>query len=152
RMGAKCFALPSGAPVKANQHEENGVRFQKFGNVAWFTNIEHDRRHEPLVLRTMEDNLLYGSKRVRETAYPHYDNYDAIEVPEVMGIPSDYEGVMGVPISFLDKYNPGQFEILDANDCRLPHFTKMKPHGLVKDADGAIDGKPKYVRILIRHR
>src|SRR5699024_682251 len=59
RMGAKCFALPSNAPVKANQHEENGVRFQKFGNIAWFTNIEHGRRHEPLLLMTMEDNLIY---------------------------------------------------------------------------------------------
>ena len=112
RMGAKCFALPSNAPVKASQYEENGVRFQKFGNIAWFTNIEYGRRHEPLVLMSMEDNLLYGSKRIRETAYVKYDNYDAIEVPETKGIPSDYTGLMGVPISFLDKYNPDQFEII----------------------------------------
>src|SRR5699024_7426219 len=92
RMCTTCFELPRNAPVKYNQHEENGVRFQKFGNVAWFTNIEHDRRHEPLVLRTMGDNLLYGSKRVRETAYVKYDNYGAIEVPETKGIPSDYPG------------------------------------------------------------
>ena len=112
RMGAKYFALPSNAPVKANQYEENGVRFQKFGNIAWFTNIEYGRRHEPLVLMTMEDNLVYGSKKVRSAGYPKYDNYDAIEVPETKGIPSDYAGVMGVPISFLDKYNPDQFEII----------------------------------------
>ena len=112
RMGAKCFALPSNAPVKANQYEENGVRFQKFGNIAWFTNIEHGRRHEPLVLMTMKDNLVYGSKKVRSAGYPKYDNYDVIEVPETKGIPSDYTGVMGVPISFLDKYNPEQFEII----------------------------------------
>ena len=132
--------------------DEQGNKFVYVNGIRWFTNIEHGRCHEPLVLMTMEDNLIYGSKRVREAAYPHYDNYDAIEVPETKGIPSDYGGTMGVPISFLDKYNPEQFEILDANDCRLPHFTKRKPHGLVKDADGAIDGKPKYVRILIRHR
>ena len=112
RMGTKCFALPSNAPAKANQYEENGVRFQKFGNIAWFTNIEHGRRHEPLVLMTMEDNLIYGSKKVRSAGYPKYDNYDAIEVSETKGIPSDYAGVMGVPISFLDKYNPDQFEII----------------------------------------
>ena len=112
RMGAKCFALPSNAPVKANQHEENGVRFQKFGNIAWFTNIEYGRRREPLVLMSMEDNLLYGSKRVRSAGYPKYDNYDAIEVPETKAIPSDYDGVMGVPVSFLDKYSPEQFEIV----------------------------------------
>ena len=112
RMGAKYFALPSNAPVKSNQHEENGVRFQKFGNIAWFTNIEHGRRHEPLALMTMEDNLIYGSKKVRSAGYPKYDNYDAIEVPETKGIPSDYAGVMGVPISFLDKHDPDQFEII----------------------------------------
>ena len=151
--GAMWFRIPDNAPAKSSgqRTDPDGTRWQAIG-CRWFTNIEHGRRHEPLALMTMEDNLLHGSKRVRETAYPHYDNYDAIEVPEVMGIPSDYEGVMGVPISFLDKYNPEQFEILDANDCRRPHFTKRKPHGLVKDADGAIDGKPKYVRILIRHR
>lgn len=83
-----------------------------FRNIDWFTNIEHGRRHQPLVLMTMEDNLIYGSKTVRSVAYSKYDNYDAIEVPETMGIPSDYDGMMGVPISFLDKYNPEQFEIL----------------------------------------
>ena len=144
RMGAKYFALPINAPVKANQHEENGVRFQKFGNIAWFTNIEHGRRHEPLVLMTMEDNLIYGSKRVRETAYPHYDNYDAIEVPFTSGIPSDYEGVMGVPISFLDKYNPEQFEIV-----KFRHGDDGKDLGYTQE-DGTY--KTPYFRILIRHR
>ena len=90
-----------------------------FRNIDWFTNIEHGRRHEPLVLMTMEDNLVYGSKKVRSAGYPKYDNYDATEVPETKGIPSDYAGVMGVPISFLDKYNPDQFEIIgyDGDEC-----------------------------------
>ena len=83
-----------------------------FRNIDWFTNIEHGRRHEPLVLMTMEDNLIYGSKKVRSTGYPTYGNYDAIEVPETKAIPSDYDGVMGVPISFLDKYSPEQFDIV----------------------------------------
>lgn len=123
-----------------------------FRNIDWFTNIEHGRRHEPLVLMTMEDNLIYGSKRVREAAYPKYDNYDAIEVPETKGIPSDYGGTMGVPISFLDKYNPVQFEILDIN----PHFYSLvdqgfpKPKQLSLKSHGAT--KDPYARILIRHR
>ena len=164
RMGAKYFTLPSNAPVKANQHEENGVRFQKFGNIAWFTNIEHGRRHEPLPLMTMDDNLLYGSKRVRETAYVKYDNYDAIEVPETKGIPSDYPGVMGVPISFLDKYSPGQFEIVSlaagnsyANTpSEVLKFVKFVPR--VPGSEGAGQGVPVargkkvYARVLIRHR
>ena len=83
----------------------------------WFTNIEHGRRHEPLQLMNMEDNLRYNKKVIRNkaeanTIYQKYDNYDAIEVGYTNAIPSDYEGVMGVPISFLDKYNPDQFEII----------------------------------------
>ncbi|MCW1043208.1 adenine-specific methyltransferase EcoRI family protein, partial [Streptococcus anginosus] len=72
-----------------------------FRNIDWFTNIEHGRRHEPLVLMSMEDNLIYGSKTLRKVGYPEYDNYNAIEVPETKGIPNDYDGMMGVPISFL---------------------------------------------------
>ena len=159
RMGAKHFALPSNAPVKANQHEENGVRFQKLGNIAWFTSIEHGRRREPLVLMTMEDNLLYGSKRVRETAYVKYDNYDAIEVPEVKGIPSDYTGLMGVPISFLDKYNPEQFEIIGTSDGAFAASLGVKPLGPeYKGNVGrtklglASTRKAVFRRIIIRHR
>ena len=159
RMGAKCFALPSNAPVKANQHEENGVRFQKFGNIAWFTNIEHGRRHEPLALMTMEDNLLYGSKRIRETAYAKYDNYDAIEVPETRGIPSDYAGVMGVPISFLDKYNPAQFEIVGTSDGAFAASLGVKPLGPEYEGNVgrtklglASTRKAVFRRIIIRHR
>lgn len=92
----------------------------------------------------MEDNLIYGSKRVRETAYFKYDNYDAIEVPETKGIPSDYERTMGVPISFLDKYNPDQFEILGyMASTQVTEYNFGYPY---------VDGKKKYARILIRHR
>lgn len=87
----------------------------------WFTNIEHGRRHQPLALMTMSDNLRYSKHKELKgkTAYDHYDNYDAIEVPFTDAIPSDYDGVMGVPISFLDKYCPEQFEILEIHGRNL---------------------------------
>lgn len=88
----------------------------KFRNCIWLTNLEHGRRHQPLALMTMEDNLRYNKKMKGKEAYERYDNYDAIEVPFTNAIPSDYEGVMRVPISFWDKYCPEQFEILSAND------------------------------------
>ncbi|MBQ7057147.1 MAG: DNA methyltransferase, partial [Bacteroidaceae bacterium] len=95
----------------AGDHREGMIRVS---GVVWFTNIEHGRRHQPLQLMTMADNLKYSKhKEVKgKTGYDHYDNYDAIEVPYTDAIPSDYEGVMGVPISFLDKYCPEQFEII----------------------------------------
>lgn len=78
----------------------------------WFTNLDHGRRHQPLQLMSMADNVRYNKKLKGKAAYDRYDNYDAIEVPFTDAIPSDYDGVMGVPITFLDKYNPEQFEIL----------------------------------------
>ena len=91
----------------------------KFRNCIWLTNVDHGRRHEPLSLMTMADNLRFSKhKELRgKQAYDRYDNYDAIEVPFTDAIPSDYEGVMGVPISFLDKYCPEQFEILGCSGC-----------------------------------
>jgi hypothetical protein len=118
----------------------------------WFTNLDHGRRHQELQLMTMADNLRYNKKLRGTMAYQRYDNYDAIEVPFTEAIPSDYDGAMGVPITFLDKYNPEQFEILDANEFRTNPNTPIKPHGLIKDKDSAINGKPTYARILIRHR
>lgn len=95
----------------------------KFRNVGWFTNIDHGQRHEPLLLDTMEHNLKFNKKLRKKLEkdygaleYPHYDNYDAIEVPIVECIPSDYDGMMGVPVTFLDKYNPDQFEIIGCPD------------------------------------
>lgn len=150
--------------------------FTRLGNSCWFTNIEHGRRHEPLSLMTMADNLLFGSKRIKENAYAHYDNFDAIEVPETMGIPSDYDGVMGVPISFLDKYNPEQFEIVGSTEGDYPatkKYTKKKRvvNGVVQKSNtGTMSGVVReeafgtgtyfdvgypvraiYKRILIRH-
>lgn len=97
----------------------NGVVMGRLASACWFTNIDHGKRHETLLLDTMEHNLKYNKRLMRKlegsygkAEYPHYDNYDAIEVPFVDAIPSDYDGVMGVPITFLDKYNPEQFEIV----------------------------------------
>ena len=90
----------------------DGVNMKNVAAV-WFTNMEHGRRHQPLQLMTMEDNIKYSKhKEVREIGYKKYDNYNAIEVPYTDAIPSDYKGIMGVPVSFLEKYNPDQFRIL----------------------------------------
>ena len=93
----------------ASDHQEGMIRVS---GVIWFTNLDHGRRHQPLSLMTMADNLKYSKhKEIRERGYPKYDNYDAIEVSYTDAIPSDYKAGMGVPISFLDKYCPEQFEI-----------------------------------------
>lgn len=94
----------------------NGKKVNRVPGVCWFTNLDHGRRHQPLPLMTMADNLKFSKHKdiVGKSAYDRYDNYDAIEVPYTDAIPSDFDGVMGVPISFLDKYNPDQFEILGA--------------------------------------
>jgi hypothetical protein len=98
----------------------------KFRNVVWFSTLDHGRRHQPLQLMTEEDNIKFSKhKQVQGIGYPRYDNYDAIEVPFTDSIPSDYEGVMGVPISFLSKYSPEQFQILGA--------TQRGCHDLVPD-------------------
>lgn len=111
--GDREFRVPEQYPLNAagTRVADNGDRFIRVKGVRWFTNIEHGRRHQPLRLMTMQDNIIYN-KKIKGTAYREYDNYDAIEVGFTDAIPSDYEGIMGVPISFLDKYNPEQFKIL----------------------------------------
>jgi hypothetical protein len=117
------FGVPKGTPVKEADRlkaERLGYpstedrEFTRLGNACWFTNIEHGRRHEPLQLMSMADNIKFSKhKDVRGVGYQHYYNFDeAIEVPWVDAIPSDYDGPMGVPITFLDRYNPDQFEIV----------------------------------------
>ena len=154
----------------------------KFRNCIWLTNVDHGRRHQPLSLMTMADNLRYSKhKEIRgKVAYDHYDNYDAIEVPFTDAIPSDYNGVMGVPISFLDKYCPEQFEILGITKTWFGCASKIYPeqiqvdrHGkeskVTKLNDGAVLLHPEvpqnetyymvggkyytqvYARVLIRH-
>ncbi len=103
----------------------------------WFTNIDHGRRHQPLSLMTMADNRKYNKKVVKsDTEYKQYDNYDAIEVPFTDAIPSDYDGVMGVPISFLDKYNPEQFEILGISKTWYNFANKTYPSQIQVSKNG----------------
>ncbi len=118
----------------------------------WMTNLDHGRRHQPLQLMTMEDNLKYSKhKEIRgKEGYCHYDNYDAIEVPYTDAIPSDYEGIMGVPISFLDKYCPEQFEIMGLIAGNIRGLAGI-PSKINKDGP-YINGKLKYGRILIRKK
>lgn len=120
----------------------DGEVMGRVASACWFTNISHKKRNEELDLYRKYDAV----------AYPKYDNYDAIEVSKVSEIPMDYEGVMGVPITFLDKYCPSQFEILDARNHTSVDKLKSKSTFLVKDKDSAINGKPTYARILIKRR
>jgi hypothetical protein len=105
------------------EREQNGDKVNRVPGVCWFTNLDHGRRHQPLPLMTMSDNLKYSKhKEIKgKKSYYRYDNYDALDVPFTDSIPSDYDGVMGVPISFLDKYCPEQFEILG-----LSRYTKTQ--------------------------
>ncbi len=153
------FAVPKGAEVD-EKDKQKAARlgyvgdFTRLGNSCWFTNLDHGRRHQRLQCMTMEDNLKYSKHKEfkGKAAYDRYDNYDAIEVPFTDAIPSDYEGVMGVPISFLDKYCPEQFEIVSCNDIRKSSVVPFKEHGLIKDKDSSINGKPTYVRIVLKNR
>lgn len=111
--GAQEFEVPYNNNTNNSYIASDGKKYAKFGNICWFTNFEHGRRHQPLQLMTMADNLKFSKhKEIIENGYKKYDNYDAIEVSYVDAIPSDYKGIMGVPISFLEKYCPDQFEIV----------------------------------------
>ena len=133
----------------------DGVNMKNVAAV-WFTNMEHGRRHQPLQLMTMEDNIKYSKhKEVREIGYKKYDNYDAIEVPYTDAIPSDYNGIMGVPVSFLEKYNDyievrqngkptgstgnktNENANLEQNDGKHNYFTNKNGH-IVQSAPGRI--------------
>ena len=105
--------------------QETGTKFARVSTSCWYTNLDHGRRHQPLQLMTMAENLKFSKNLRGKTSYDRYDNYDAIEVGTYKAIPSDYDGVMGVPITFLDKYDPDQFEILGA--------TQRRCHDLVPD-------------------
>lgn len=122
--------------------DEDGRRFIRVKGVRWYTNLDLKQRHEEMIL----------VKRYTPEAYPRFDNYDAINVDKTVDIPCDYAGAMGVPITFLDKYSPDQFEILDARDIAKSDKQRKKSTLLIKDADSAISGKPKYARIAIRNK
>lgn len=112
----------------------------KFRNVSWFTNLDHGRRHQPLPLMTMKENLKYSKhKQIKgKRKYDKYVNYNAIEVPFTDAIPSDYRGEMGVPISFLNKYNPDQFEIVGIS------LSLAQPMSTVAEKGTYLQGGPRF--------
>ncbi len=147
------------------EREQNGVKVNRVPGVCWFTNLEHGRRHQPLPLMTMADNLKFSKhKEIKgKKSYDVYDNYDAIEIPFTDSIPSDYDGAMGVPISFLDKYSPEQFEILGITDRDnnsglktreyteedVPNSGDLNRRGVIKIGN---EYKSTYARLLIRKK
>lgn len=126
------FFVPNGFKYASSykfERQIDGKAVNRVPGVCWFTNVDHGRRHQPLDLLTMDENIMYSKHReIRGKGYDRYDNYDAIEVPFVDAIPSDYNGVMGVPITFLDKYCPEQFEILGITDRGNQWNVKIKEY------------------------
>ena len=130
--GDREFMIPPSYPIEASgwRVDEQGRKFIRVKGVRWFTNLEHGRRHEPMQLMTMADNIRFGHhKEVREQGYPKYETYDAIEVPYADAIPSDYNDVMGVPITFLDRYCPEQFVIVGCDIKGIAELVGIKPIG-----------------------
>lgn len=156
------------------EREQNGIKVNRVPGVCWFTNIDHGRRHQVLPLMSKKENIKFSKhKEVKDVGYLNYDNYNAIEVPYADAIPNDFEGVMGVPISFLDKYSPEQFEIVgmcenldlyalktkvySSAECRKAYQMKFgKPGTYDLNASGVVikDGlhEKVYQRILIKHK
>ena len=140
--GSMWFRVMDDFPEKSGQKIKDGIRYQTIGNSAWFTNLDVKVRHEELIL----------VKRYIPEDYPVYDNYNAIEVPKIVDIPCDYDGVMGVPITFLAKYNPDQFEIIGATESEGKGFS----NGLWNENSGIaqplIQGNRRYKRLFIRNK
>ena len=169
--GGASFVVPKfiiDAGYKNSSYDEK-TRLVKFGNCCWFTTLEHGRHHQFLKLKTMTENLRDNPRLKEKYAYLTYENYDAIEVPFTNAIPSDYNGIIGVPISFLTKYNPEQFEIIGIGGATLGLEIGIKPYKpehrkyrkevqKCATVDGdlymVIDGKVRlsYQRILIKHK
>jgi hypothetical protein len=171
--GNAFFSSPTPRDYATGVFDE-GTGLLKFRNVVWFSTIDHGRRHEPLALMTEAENIKFSRhKGIKDVGYQKYDNYDAIEVPRTESIPSDHEGVMGVPISFLSKYNPDQFEIVgmcenldvyglktkvySTQECKDAYLRKFGVPGTydlnarsVILKDGLLE--KVYSRILIRHK
>jgi hypothetical protein len=131
--GDREFMVPSDYPLNAasSRIDEEGKKYIRVKGVRWFSNMDYKERHENLIL--------YKTYKGNESEYPKYDNYDAINIDKTKDIPMDYDGVMGVPITFLDKYNPSQFELVK--------FRKGDD-----EKDLSVNGKCPYFRILIRKR
>lgn len=150
RSGDRKFYVPDSYPLNASNCgiDDSGRRFIRVKGVRWFTNMDNARRHEELVL----------TRNFHADEYPRFDNYDAVEVGRTMDIPVDYEGLIGVPITFLDRYNPAQFEIVmlaNGNARTNVNAGTLSAVGYVPDPEdrggvGMIDGQRSYARILLR--
>ncbi|NHI17268.1 adenine-specific methyltransferase EcoRI family protein [Microbacterium excoecariae] len=148
--GQMWFRIADDAPVKTGQRtDEHGHRYQTIGNSAWFTNLDHAKRHEEIILY----------KTYSPEDYPSYVNFDGIEVSKVVDIPMDYPGVMGVPITFLGKYNPDQFEILGTSLVLASPMSEFAPKGsypqggpnfYLSNGDGTY--RRTYERLAIRNK
>jgi Adenine-specific methyltransferase EcoRI len=145
--GDREFRVPDSYVVhsKSKRVDENGTQYVRVNGVRWFTNMDYDERHHDLILV----NNYFGS----ENKYPKYDNYDAINIDKTKEIPVDYKGCMGVPITFLDKYNPDQFEIvgLVASAGYSKEIVGVEFLG-EKDARPLIGGIIKYARVFIKNK
>lgn len=123
KSGDMAFTVPDSYEPRATRFwvDECGQKWRSMGNICWYTNLDHDKRHEELVLY----KHYYGN----EEEYPHYANYDAIEVSKVSDIPCDYFEEIGVPITYLDKHNPDQFEIIGASRWLGKPMSEIAPKG-----------------------
>lgn len=137
--GAAHFVSPYDDVASANDHKKGMIRVS---GVHWFTNLEIKKRHEELILYS----------KYNDSEYPRYDNYDAINVNKTNEIPMDYNGVMGVPITFLDKYNPEQFEIIGATESEGKGFSNGIWNKNSKVAQPLVNGERKYKRVFIRKK
>lgn len=148
--GQMWFRINDDAPIKTGQRTDtNGQRHQTIGNSAWFTNLDHSKRHE--------EQFLYRTYNAVD--YPTYANYDAIEVSKVVDIPMDYAGPMGVPITFLGKYNPNQFEILGNSRTLGTPMSKIAEKGTYQQggprfylSNGNGTYRRMYDRIVVRSK
>jgi len=136
--GTKWFQVPDDYDIQTESRikVENGIKYFSMGSIVWFTNLDTTKRHEDLTLY----------KKYSPEEYPKYDNYNAIEVSKYLDIPMDYDGVMGVPITFLDKYNPDQFEIVGSN--RGVDQDPKRVYG----KGSYLSGKETFKRIFIKNK
>lgn len=170
------------APTYKFEREMDGMKVNRVPGICWYTNIEHGRRHRPLCLMTEADNIKYSKhKEMKGVGYKHYDNFDAIEVNYFDAIPTDYDGMMGVSLTYMDKYCPEQFEIVGITQSWFKMASKIYPKqiqvsktgkqtvvtklndGAAIEVEGPLDGEVYYIvdgkyyskayaRILIRKK
>ena len=160
--GDREFEVPAALETtsKSLRVDEEGRKYIRVDGIRWFTNLDHGKRHEPIPLMTEAENIKFSKhKEVKGIGYNKYDNFDAIEVPFTDSIPSDFGGLMGVPISFLSKYSPEQFEIIGSfnNGVQGERLgakkIKADISGKLSNWNGpVVNGKPTYFRVIIRHK